>query len=62
MNKLWQDEAWEDYLYWQTQDNKTLRKLNKLIECIERNGYDGICKPEPLRGDLSGWRSREIDP
>lgn len=61
MNKLWQDEAWEDYLYWQTQDRKTLKRINQLIQDIARNGYDGIGKPEPLRGDLSGWWSRRID-
>ena len=61
MRKMWTDRAWDDYLYWQTQDRKTLRKLNQLIIDIERNGYSGIGKPEPLRGDLSGWWSRQID-
>ena len=61
MRKLWTDRAWDDYLYWQTQDKKTLRKLNQLITDIERSGYNGIGKPEPLRGDLSGWWSRQID-
>jgi toxin YoeB len=61
MNKLWQDEAWEDYVYWQTQDRKTLKKINTLIQDIERNGYNGIGKPEPLKGDLSGFWSVEID-
>ena len=61
MIKLWQDEAWEDYLYWQAQDKKTLRKINNLLQDIERNGYKGIGKPEPLRGDLSGYWSVEID-
>ncbi|HML34156.1 Txe/YoeB family addiction module toxin [Sporomusa sphaeroides] len=61
MEKLWTDRAWEDYLYWQSQDKKTLRRVNQLIQDIERNGYDGIGKPEPLRGDLSGWWSRRID-
>ena len=61
MNKLWSAEAWEDYLYWQTQDKKTLKRINLLIQDISRNGYDGIGKPEPLRGDLSGWWSRRID-
>ena len=45
MIKLWQDEAWEDYLYWQLQDKKTLKKINKLIQDIERNGYNCIGKP-----------------
>ena len=61
MNKLWQDEAWEDYVYWQTQDKKTLKRINQLLQDISRNGYDGIGKPEPLRGDLSSWWSRRID-
>lgn len=54
-------EAWEDYLYWQAQDKKTLKRVNQLIKDIERNGYEGIGKPEPLRGNLSGWWSRRID-
>lgn len=61
MNKLWQDEAWEDYLYWQSQDRKTLRRINQLLQDIARNGYDGIGKPEALRGELAGWWSRRID-
>ena len=61
MNKLWQDEAWEDYLYWQSQDRKTLRRINQLLQDVARNGYDGIGKPEPLKGALSGWWSRRID-
>ena len=48
MEKLWTDEAWDDYLYWQTQDKKTLKRINQLIQDIERNGNDGIGKPEPL--------------
>lgn len=61
MTKTWFDEAWNDYLYWQTQDKKTLKRINQLVQDIERNGYDGIGKPEPLKGDLSGWWSRRID-
>ena len=61
MRKLWTDRGWDDYLYWQTQDKKTLRKINQLITDIERSGYIGIGKPEPLRNDLSGWWSRQID-
>lgn len=61
MIKVWDDYAWEDYLYWQTQDKKTLKKINALIKDIDRNGYDGIGKPEPLTGDLSGYWSRRID-
>ena len=55
------ETGWSDYLYWEGQDKKTLRQINKLIADIERNGYDGLGKPEPLRGDLSGWWSRRID-
>ena len=61
MRKIWSDEAWADYLYWQTQDKKTIRRINKLIQDIERNGYNGIGKPEPLKGDLSGYWSVRID-
>ena len=61
MNKLWQDEAWEDYLYWQTQDKKTLKRINKLLQDIERNGYNGVGKPGPLKGALSGLWSVHID-
>lgn len=61
MEKLWTDTGWEDYLYWQTQDKKTLKRINQLIQDAERNGYEGIGKPEPLRGNLSGYWSRRID-
>ena len=61
MIKVRDDDAWEDYLYWQTQDKKTLKKINALIKDIDRNGYDGIGKPEPLIGDLAGYWSRRID-
>ena len=61
MNKLWHDEAWEDYLHWQTQDKKTLKRINKLLQDIDKNGYNGIGKPEPLKYDLSGLWSVEID-
>ncbi|MCL2767441.1 MAG: Txe/YoeB family addiction module toxin [Synergistaceae bacterium] len=53
--------AWNDYLYWQTQDRKTLRRINALINDIKRNRYEGIGKPEALSGDLSGFWSRRID-
>jgi toxin YoeB len=53
--------GWGDYLYWEGQDKKTLKQINKLIADIGRNGHDGIGKPEALRGDLSGWWSRRID-
>ncbi len=61
MRKIWSDTAWEDYLYWQQQDKKTLKRINRLIQDIERNGYQCIGKPEPLRGDLSGFWSVRID-
>ena len=61
MNKIWTDDAWEQYLYWQTQDKRTLKKLNKLLEDIDRNGNNGIGHPEPLKDNLSGLWSREID-
>lgn len=61
MIKAWDDEAWGDYLHWQTQDRKTSRRINALLKDIDRNGYDGIGKPEPLRENLSGWWSRRID-
>ena len=60
MKKAWTDEAWEDYLYIQT-DKKLLKKANALLKDIERGGYDGIGKPEPLKGNLSGYYSRRID-
>ena len=53
--------AWEDYLYWQKEDKKILRKINSLISEILRTPFVGIVKPEPLRGDLSGVWSRRID-
>jgi toxin YoeB len=53
--------SWGDYIYWQGQDKKTIRKINALIQDIDRNGNDGIGKPEPLVGNLSGWWSRRID-
>ena len=49
MEKVWSDEAWDDYLYWQTQDKKTLKKINSLIKDIERNGTQGIGNSEPLK-------------
>ncbi len=54
------DQAWEDYLYWQQQDKKTLKKINTLIKDIDRNPYSGIGSPEPLKYDLSGYWSRRI--
>lgn len=61
MNKVWQDDAWEDYIYWQKQDRKTLKRINKILKDIERNGNKGIGKPEKLLGNFSGFWSRRID-
>ena len=61
MIKSWTDDAWEDFCYWQTQDKKTLKRILKLIQDIDQNGYTGIGKPEPLVGDFSGYWSRRID-
>ncbi|MGM9532023.1 Txe/YoeB family addiction module toxin [Intestinibacter sp.] len=61
MNKVFTKNGWEDYIYWQTQDKKTLKRINTLIEDISRNGNEGIGKPEPLKGNLSGYWSRRID-
>ena len=55
------ESGWEDYLFWQTQDKKTLKRINQLLQDILRNGNDGIGKPEPLREDLGGFWSRRID-
>ena len=49
MKKIWFDEAWADYVYWQTQDKKKLRRINMLLKDIERGYFDGIGKPEPLK-------------
>ena len=61
MIKTWSDEAWEDYVYWQTQDRKTLRRINQLLLDIDRNGHKGIGKPEPLKHEKQGYWSRRID-
>lgn len=61
MKKVWFDEAWEDYIFWQTQDKKTLKRINALLKDIERGPFEGIGKPEPLKGELSGFWSRRID-
>lgn len=57
----WTDEAWNSYLYWQTQDKKTLKRINKLIADVKRCPFNGIGKPEPLKENLSGFWSRRID-
>ena len=59
MKKIWHDEACAEYVYWQTQDKKTLKKNKRLLSDIDRNGYQCTGKPEPLKGNLSGyWRVR----
>lgn len=57
----WTDASWSDYLYWQSQDRKTLRRINKLIDAVKRDPFEGIAKPEPLKENLSGFWSRRID-
>ena len=57
----WTEDAWSDYVWWQTQDKKTLKRINLLIKDVLRSPFEGIGKPEPLRGDLSGLWSRRID-
>ncbi len=61
MKKVFSDEAWEEYLYWQTTDKSILKKINTLIKDIERNPFDGIGQPEPLKHNLLGWWSRRIN-
>lgn len=61
MFKLWHDDAWAEYLEWQTRDKKTLKKINQLLTDIDRNGYQCTGKPEPLKGDLAGYWSVRID-
>jgi len=61
LKKIWSDEAWNDYLYWQNENKNLLKKINLLIKDIERNPFEGIGKPEPLKNNLSGWWSRKIN-
>jgi toxin YoeB len=58
---IWFTEAWEDYLWWQSQDKKTIKRINLLIQDTMRNHFTGLGKPEPLKGDLAGFWSRRID-
>ncbi|KAA9178508.1 Txe/YoeB family addiction module toxin [Enterococcus durans] len=61
MIKAWSDDAWNDYLYWYEQENKSnIKKINKLIKDIDRSPFNGLAKPEPLKYDLSGKWSRRI--
>ena len=57
---VWDDNAWQDYLWWQQQDRKILKRINLLLQDITRNGNEGIGKPEPLKYDFSGYWSRRI--
>ncbi len=57
----WTDAAWDDYVYWQGQDRKTLKRINKLIDDVRRSPFEGIGKPEPLKENLSGFWSRRVD-
>ena len=61
MHKLWHEKAWDEYIYWQAQDRKTLKRINDLLKDISRQPFTGIGKPEPLRGDKQGYWSRRID-
>jgi len=60
-NLCWTKEAWSDYVYWQGQDRKTLKRINKVISDVMRSPFEGIGKPEPLKENLSGFWSRRID-
>ena len=61
LDLLFLPEGWEDYLYWQSQDKKTMRRINALIKDIQRHPFEGLGKPEPLKGNYQGWWSRRID-
>lgn len=60
MKLLWSESAWEDYLNWQNSDRDVARRINALLHNAVRSPFQGIGKPEPLRGDLAGWWSRRI--
>ncbi len=57
----WTIDAWSDYVYWQSRDRKTLKRINRLLKDIQRAPFEGIGKPEPLKENLSGFWSRRID-
>lgn len=61
MRILWEERAWDDYCFWQMENKIVLKRLNLLIKDIQRSPCTGIGKPEPLKGNLSGWWSRRID-
>jgi toxin YoeB len=61
MKKVFADQAWEDYLYWQIQDRNIIKRINALVKDTERSPYEGIGKPEPLKHSLAGYWSRRIN-
>ena len=61
MNKVWHDSAWDEYVEWQTEDKKTLKRINAILKDINRHPFTGIGKPEPLKGNKQGYWSRRID-
>lgn len=61
MKKTWEETAWNDYLYWQEHDKPKVKRINALLKDIERDPFNGIGEPEPLKFNLSGWWSRRID-
>jgi toxin YoeB len=61
LNIMWTAEAWDDYVYWQGQDKKTLKRINQLIKDMQRSPFEGIGKPEALKENLTGFWSRRID-
>lgn len=61
MKKVFTENGWKDYLYWQQQDKKTLKRINQLIRSIESTPFEGLGKPEPLRFDYAGYWSRRIN-
>ena len=61
MRLLWHENGWDDYVWWQRQDKKALKRINLLIKDMQRSPFEGIVKPEPLKENLSGWWSRRID-
>ena len=61
MRLIWASEAWDDYVWWQGEDKKTVKRINKLIKDIKSHGYEVIGKPEPLKYEFAGWWSRRID-
>ncbi len=61
MEIVWQKNAWEDYLFWQKNDKQKLKRINELIKDCQRNKFEGIGKPEPLKENLAGFWSGRID-